>query len=359
MTAISKKRFRDLALCAALMLGIAASGSRTAAAAERLVLMEKFSASWCPHCATASQAIAGLVEDHGDKFTTFDAFTATDGRYWTEWGRDRGFNFYGMQSYPTTVFDGVTGFAGAPSVDAVYNAYRDTIDSRSNVPTDVVIGVSAIPGDGSTYDVTTTVRIEPDGHAKTLRIHLIQALGNYSVYDDPSSTGAHNTLMQVVATDHDLTIAPGETRQLTDSFTLDAASASQFDDVRLIAWAQTPTEAISLLSEVHNATEVALSQSHPADYNHDGIVNRGDLTIWQNNVGTVGLAPYAGADGDGNGHIDGADLLLWQRSFGTSLRLSTAAVATAVPEPTTLLLLLSGVSFVVPKRRATESCLEL
>ena len=47
----------------------------------------------------------------------------------------------------------------------------------------------------------------------------------------------------------------------------------------LIAWAQTPTEAISLLSEVHNATEVALSQSHPADYNHDG---RPDLVVTQN-----------------------------------------------------------------------------
>jgi peroxidase len=70
-----------------------------------------------------------------------------------------------------------------------------------------------------------------------------------------------------------------------------------------------------------------------ADFNEDGIVNSGDLAVWQSSYGINDAA-----DADWDGDSDGRDFLIWQQQFGSG---STNLVAdvTAVPEPATLLLL--------------------
>ncbi|MEM9659994.1 MAG: hypothetical protein AAF961_16645, partial [Planctomycetota bacterium] len=209
---------------AILTLAVVAGASTESTAAERLVMMEKFSASWCPHCATASEAIDMLLDSHGDDFITLDAFSATSGRYATDWGVDRAFNFYSLQSYPTTVFDGLQGFAGAPNVQATYDAYRDTIEARAAAPTDVAIGISAVPLGGNSYDVTMSAHLDADGDAKTLRLYLVQALDDYGSYDS-GSVVPHNTLMQTIESNYDVALTPGQTVQFTQTLELDETSA--------------------------------------------------------------------------------------------------------------------------------------
>ena len=84
-------------LAGAWLVAIVVTSVNDATAADRLVLMEKFSASWCPHCSSASQDIAQLIADNpADKFVTFDAFIDETSQYVTEWGVARGFEFYGV-----------------------------------------------------------------------------------------------------------------------------------------------------------------------------------------------------------------------------------------------------------------------
>jgi cyclophilin family peptidyl-prolyl cis-trans isomerase len=74
------------------------------------------------------------------------------------------------------------------------------------------------------------------------------------------------------------------------------------------------------------------------DYNNNGTVDVGDLTVWQNDYGsTTSLA----ADGDGDGKVTGRDYLLWQRFFGETKTLPpppALTATTAVPEPASGLL---------------------
>ncbi len=98
------------------------------------------------------------------------------------------------------------------------------------------------------------------------------------------------------------------------------------------------------------------------DFNGDGIVNGGDYAFWRNNLGT-GVEP-AGT-GDGSGILDAADLPLWAANFGATggggssgspeflngkllydslLTFGPGAVVAGVPEPTSALLALAGVS---------------
>lgn len=67
------------------------------------------------------------------------------------------------------------------------------------------------------------------------------------------------------------------------------------------------------------------------DYNLDGQVNNADLAVWNADYGST---TKVDADGNGNGIVDGGDLLVWQRTRGQNFGTPGAAPAVAaVPEP--------------------------
>ena len=79
----------------------------------------------------------------------------------------------------------------------------------------------------------------------------------------------------------------------------------------------------------------------PGDATGEGKVDGADLALWQQNYDPLGADPtndWGKGDWDGNGKIDGADLALWQQNYDP-----IGSGAGAVPEPTTLLLLGTGI----------------
>jgi hypothetical protein len=92
----------------------------------------------------------------------------------------------------------------------------------------------------------------------------------------------------------------------------------------------------------YNPTSVVLSVTGigaAGDYNHDGTVNAADYTVWRNSLGTSG----PDADGNHNGMVDTGDYLVWKNAFGMGSGSGSAIMPGAVPEPTTLSLILLGV----------------
>lgn len=97
-----------------------------------------------------------------------------------------------------------------------------------------------------------------------------------------------------------------------------------------------------------------------ADFNVDGRVDRDDLDVLMANMGKRAEARFEQGDADGDGDVDGADFLTWQREIGEATPLSAFAgdslaepsfSATAVPEPTALLLVVWGGLFLWLHRR--------
>ena len=78
-----------------------------------------------------------------------------------------------------------------------------------------------------------------------------------------------------------------------------------------------------------------------ADFNADGDVDAADLAQWQGDFGING-----DSDADNDGDTDGADFLAWQRNFGAT----SLSASTAVPEPSSLLLLVFGLPLLLSRR---------
>jgi hypothetical protein len=100
---------------------------------------------------------------------------------------------------------------------------------------------------------------------------------------------------------------------------------------------------------------VVVAEGLLADFNFDGIVADGDLSIWKTGYGSPGVAMQG--DADRNGQVDGQDLLKWQRTLGrTASGGISSSVSTAfVPEPTGTFALIVGAALRMTARRRRAS----
>ncbi len=76
------------------------------------------------------------------------------------------------------------------------------------------------------------------------------------------------------------------------------------------------------------------------DYNRNGTVDAADYVLWRDTLGQS-VAPGEGADGDLDSLVSQADYDVWRAHFGQTVSAGSSASANAaVPEPTTLALLI-------------------
>jgi hypothetical protein len=89
---------------------------------------------------------------------------------------------------------------------------------------------------------------------------------------------------------------------------------------------------------------VNLSAPSPTgDYNGNGRIDAADYVAWRNTSGQAASPAGSGADGNANGTIDAGDYTYWRARFGNAvggLASGKVSVAAAVPEPTTISLVL-------------------
>ena len=84
-------------------------------------------------------------------------------------------------------------------------------------------------------------------------------------------------------------------------------------------------------------TSASLTPHSTGDYNHNGVVDAADYTVWRDTLGQVGVA--LAADGNSNGSVDADDYDVWQTNFGIVVG-GGALASGGVPEPTSGVLLL-------------------
>ena len=153
------------------------------------------------------------------------------GAHGVPWSTNRISYYPFFAGTPTYLIDGIIdSWSGSPP----WSSWDPDTAARLGIPTDVTIGLSATAGATSEeWHINANVCIEAGGTGKSMRIYIAQVLDNFPV----GSTIDRNALRQVAATE-DIVLASGACTDVVRTFTLDATSMAQVDDVVIIAWAQ-------------------------------------------------------------------------------------------------------------------------
>jgi probable HAF family extracellular repeat protein len=106
---------------------------------------------------------------------------------------------------------------------------------------------------------------------------------------------------------------------------------------------------------IHGQYHAALlSPLVAGDYNHNGVVDAADYTVWRDSFGRSGAG--LAADGDGDGTIGSGDLNVWKANCGQTFHPGGAGSSFAIPEPSAVTLLMTAVIAIMPmgscRRRA-------
>jgi len=286
-------------------------------AAERRVITEMFTATWCVYCPNVRQALTDLMEDYPDDFLAIGIHGGDS--YATPWGNQRA-SFYGVPGYPTLWFDGLldkVGSSGTPAQN--YAAIIPYLNQRWNAPTDTFVEVNGDHISGETYRFTVRVGVEIGGQAKSVDLYLLQLLDLYPTGGNPPY---RNTYIQSRPVSS-INLVPGQAQVITHDFTFSGASAANHSNIKVIAWVQDPGSPAP--RHVHNtnwidwpfpsadcngngvADYIEIANGSAPDCNNNGLPDSCDIAQGLADSDNDGL-PDICEDCNGNGEYDWYDI---------------------------------------------------
>ena len=237
---------------------IAMSMGSTASAADRFVVAEEFTATWCTYCPSVASALFSLQNDRPDDIMGMmihggDAYT-------TSWGNSR-ISFYSVGGYPTVYLDGWSSMAGSyGSVSANYSQLESRLNQCLAVSSDVSIELQGEEVSGSQYKVSGDISIDNGGSGKTIRVQLLQC---FNATNWPEAAEEQFNTVRQAAANFDVTLSAGQTHTWEHTFTLSGESLSTPGDVTYICIAQTPNS--SGPANVYNSAIHGHGELPPAD----------------------------------------------------------------------------------------------
>lgn len=236
--------------CAAGALMVLTAVPLPALGAERMVLCEEFTQTGCLDCSAAGTALGMMLDNYPDTFTMVQIHVGDSHTY--PWGTARA-TFYATALTPTAWFDGVDKHDNfGLTTQQYYDEYEAAYNTRRGVATDVTIELTGDSTGLPTYDATATVCIEAGGTGKTMDVYLVQVLDHWPSDEDYSRNGfKQEATVPPPPTPTVVTLAPDQCEDVSATFTLDADSMANLQDVRIVAWAQ--VEAESGPAEVYQA----------------------------------------------------------------------------------------------------------
>lgn len=209
----------------------------------------------------------------------------------------------------------------------------------------------AIPSLASTLSTSTTldfgnIALGTSAAAIPFSIFNLNAPSGFTAgLDLDSISGINPAFSTSLATFSNL--AAGSSQGFTSTFNATTLGAFQqtymltLSDENLAGATGNKTLSLTLQGKTHLA----------GDFNSDGEVDTADYVTWRGMFGRLVTNAYDAADGNGNKLIDNGDINVWQQNFGlTASSFASAAELAAVPEPSTLLLVASGILLVARRR---------
>jgi thiol-disulfide isomerase/thioredoxin len=204
---------------------------------QRVVVAEQFTATGCSYCRFAAPALDSLKHEVGDSLTIIayhcwasDPFNNPDAE-----GRE---SYYSVGGIPHVWFDGVGSVLGAGSVPSAYNVYRWWFNNRKVISPEVEITITGnydqYTGMGSA--TASLLNVISDTLEGICHFVICQRDTPYVWYLDSLFYIERKMYPNYNGTS--VTIPPGQTEQVIQSFTV--AASWERDDCYLTVFVQKP-----------------------------------------------------------------------------------------------------------------------
>ena len=287
-------------ICSGAMLAVLCVPA-SAQAAERKVLCEQFTATWCSWCPYVGEAHGQMIDQYPGTWVGFQIHCAD--AYAFTWGTQRK-SYYTIGTYPTYMLDGIVREEGSEgtSVPANKALMISHMETRLAVPTDVSLELGGEKISGQTFRFVAKVTLDDTSAARTVRFYMIHAQDHY-----PTSAAHDRNCARQAADYVDLDLEPGVPQLVEHEFTFSSAYWDAKQNIRIIAWVQKKLTS----KEIANAEMISYPfpvppVDLPEDLTGDGTVDVLDLVTL---LGFWGECDGCAADLNKDGVVDVVDLL--------------------------------------------------
>jgi hypothetical protein len=275
------------------------------AAAPKKILIQEFTATWCPHCANAGGGIHQLLENSPDTLVGMMQHFADN--FETPLSQEL-IDFYGLPGHPNIWVDGTYNQIGSTGNFDANEASIGAMVDMASLTTDVVIDLSGAELSNTEYTLNVSVSVEADGESRSMRVYVTQA---YSDTAWPEANELQFNTQRQAAPTQIVVLNPGESWSFDHTFTLTDESLNR-DYVTYIVWAQDDLAAPPAMVRqvaVHAHGDVAPCPCD-GDFDCNLTIDVDDLLHLLGSWGT------AGGDADDDGDTDVDDLLTLISTWG-------------------------------------------
>lgn len=195
------------------------TGTFTAYVTEReFVVTEVVTGTWCQYCPGAALAMDEF-EANGDNVAIIEYHAGDGDSYETPFSIGR-ITYYGVQSFPTTIFDGVNVKSGGNASESIYNLLAPLYQERRDTKTAMTISVD----DATRSDYSINVSVIKEGQIPAGNFKLQVAINESHIAESWQGLDELNYVNRFMAPDHN-----GTTLEFVDGVASATINFSDYD----------------------------------------------------------------------------------------------------------------------------------
>jgi PKD repeat protein len=135
-----------------------------------MVVLEIFTATWCPYCPGAAMGAEDLVAN-GCDVAVIEYHSSNSDPFYNTYASYR-HGYYGVEGYPTAIFDGVLAVVGGNHTQSMYPSYLPRYNARKAINSSFTLDIEG-QSTGLDYDVTVTANKVAETTSTNMVLHLV------------------------------------------------------------------------------------------------------------------------------------------------------------------------------------------
>lgn len=138
------------------VIGVIILSMSVSHAAQRIVVAEEFTATWCTYCPGAARGLDELYERTYDSVVVIAYHSSSSDPFYTQESAQRA-SYYNISGYPTAYFDGIISEVGGLHYGTMFPFYKRDFNQRKNIPSNLNIDLSVNYDPGTNTGTVTAI----------------------------------------------------------------------------------------------------------------------------------------------------------------------------------------------------------